>query len=192
MNYATKHKLESLTRILNDPSSTPAEISGAELEAGRLLERSNPPAAEPLDPLNPKRKLPESQAPAYRPELDDLVRQYVETPPRKYVMETRNPAADAIARSINLALILGDHANRAEQSCEQFIDIFERTNSDWLKITALNCLCSYVAFHSAVFSAAMLARIENLYNHNPETADAAVAASANTFFGVCRRHANAA
>jgi hypothetical protein len=138
LNYATKHKLEALTRIINDPSSTPAEISGAEIEAARLIERSNLPAAEPLDPLNPKRKLPESQAPAYRSELDDLVRQYVENPPRRYVTETRDPAADAVARAINLALILGGHANRAEQSCDQFIAIYERTKSDWLKATALN------------------------------------------------------
>jgi hypothetical protein len=102
------------------------------------------------------------------------------------MMPPRDPAADTVARAISLALILGGHA---EQACEQFIEIYERTNSDWLKTTALNCLCFYVAFHSAVLPAALRARIENLYNRNPEIADAAVEASANTFFGLCRANA---
>jgi hypothetical protein len=47
MNYATRHKLESLTRIINDPSSTPAEVAGARTEIRKLQGEPSPKPAAP-------------------------------------------------------------------------------------------------------------------------------------------------
>jgi hypothetical protein len=192
MNYATKHKAETLNRAIDSTSSTRAEIAGARIELARLIERSNLPGPDKLDALHPVRALPDPPAHQYRPELDDKLRGYIENCPRGVygIYEARDIQVENLAQQLRLANILLGHATRADAAVTLFIEVFEITQSAWIKAQVLSACLSYVAFHSAVLSPDLLAQIQRLANGNPDLVEAATADTIRSFLNALRHDRN--